>query len=440
MWLSGKALSDRTSGESAPPIKQIITPLLSARRAKTTLANEASVQALRNELQGLLAKMPASGCLKILTGGRTVASLREGKTYEPASNVKIVTAAVALEVFSKETTFTTRALGQLSNGQVQGDLYLVGGGDPLLVTNDYLKMEKNPTLSPTFLDLLADKIVAAGVKNITGTVAGDETFLSNTRFVPTWSSSSRSIEGGPLGALMVNDGVVISEPIKPSNPSKSAARELARLLIARGVTIASEPTGGATASTNSVEIASISSAPIDKILEEMLTNSDNNTAEVVLRQIGRVKSGEGSTDAGLKVVNDTLEKWGFLGSLVKDGSGLSRGSKLSCDTLTNILSQSGSESIVNRGLATAGQTGTLKDAFTDSPVAGILKGKTGTLTNIKVLSGLLPVSNREPIYFSLMLSGTGMADKGNYRPFWDSLAKALATYPARGSTAGLGVR
>lgn len=440
LWLGGQALAQRTARSEAPPVSQLVTPLLSTRRAATTLANDISVQALTAKLGTLVAKMPSQGCLRVQFEGRPVVSQRATDLFEPASTVKIATASVVTELLPPETVFTTRIYGQLTGGNVEGNLVIKGGGDPLLVTSDYARIEKYPTTNPTSLDALADKIVAAGVKTVAGAVAGDESYFSDQRYVPSWSSGIRGVEGGPLGALMVNDGVIVSNPVKPNNPSQAAASELTRLLRARGVTVNGEPLGSVTVAAGTPEITSIASAPVAKAVGEMLTNSDNNTAEILVRHLGLLKGTAGTTEAGVKVMNDTLASWGFEGVLAKDGSGLSRGSKFSCDALVGLLARNGPTGSVGEGLATAGTTGTLKEVFVGSPVQGLLKAKTGTLTNVKALSGFLPVKNHQPLYFALILNGAGLADQGNYRPLWESLGKALVTFPSTPTSQGLGVR
>jgi D-alanyl-D-alanine carboxypeptidase/D-alanyl-D-alanine-endopeptidase (penicillin-binding protein 4) len=93
----------------------------------------------------------------------------------------------------------------------------------------------------------------------------------------------------------------------------------------------------------------------------------------------------------------------------------------------------------SHGLATAGTTGTLSDTFIKSPVVGLLRAKTGTLLNVKTLSGFLPQKTGSPLHFALMLNGPAIADQGNYRPLWDALGLSLSQYPALSLTAAFGV-
>lgn len=434
LWYAGHSLATRTDGREAKPVSYIVTPVMSVRRAADTLAADIATRNLRNELSPILGKLPSSACIRVDAGGRIVVTKSSDKDLVPASNQKIATAAVALEVLPSETRFTTRVVGQVENGSVAGDMFLVGGGDPLLVSREYLATERYPTTSPTLLDDLADKVKAAGVTSVTGSVVGDESYLDDDRYLDDWSSGIRGTEAGPLGGLMVNDGVVVGNPLKPNNPAVAAAEEFTRLLRARGITVAGEAREAKTAPPEA-KIAEISSAPVASVVGEMLTNSDNNTAEILVRHIGLSRSLQPTTGAGLAVIRDVLKAWGIEGVTVKDGSGLSRGNRMTCATLVELLERSPIGGSLKKGLAVAGRTGTLKDVLTDSPVAGKLLGKTGTLLNVKTLGGVLPVGTSDEVLFALFLNGAGWADQGNYRPLWEALARAVATYPT-GPSAG----
>lgn len=427
-WYAGHSLATRTEGRSAEPISYLITPVLNVRRAADTLVADIATRNLRTELAPILDKFPSSACIRVDAGGRVVVAKSTDKELVPASNQKIATAAVALDVLPAATRFTTRVAGIVDKGTIAGDLFLVGGGDPLLVSREYLPTERYPTTNPTFLDDLADKVKAAGVVSITGSVVGDESYLDDDRYLDDWSSGIRGTEAGPLGALMVNDGVVIGNPLKPDNPAVAAAAEFTRLLRARGITVVGEPREAKTeAPTNT--IAEISSAPIASVVGEMLTNSDNNTAEILLRHVGLARSLQPTTGAGLAVVRDLLQQWGIEGVTPKDGSGLSRANRMTCAALVELLERSPINGDLKKGLAVAGRTGTLKEVLVDSPAAGKLLGKTGTLLNVKSLGGVMPVDADDEVVFALFLNGAGWADQGNYRPLWEALASAIVTYP-----------
>jgi D-alanyl-D-alanine carboxypeptidase/D-alanyl-D-alanine-endopeptidase (penicillin-binding protein 4) len=439
MWIIGSTLANRTVAKNAAPVEQPEAPILSVRRAPKSLSVDIAVRNLDNTLDALEESLPSGSCLRVDAGGRVASAVRSTETFEPASNVKIITAAVALEALPATTVFTTRVLGVNQAGTVTGNLVLKGGGDPLLSTKDFLPTEKYPKTTPTLLDTLADQVVALGITSISGAVVGDESYLDNTRYMVGWGSGIRGVEGGPLGALLVNDGVVVSDPIKPDNPAIAAAREFTRLLRARGVRIGGDPKTASKADAVLPELTSINSAPLSSVLAEMLSNSNNNSAELLLRHVGLAVKQLGTSTAGLEVVAEWLKKMKFDDTVIKDGSGLSRGSRISCSTLTTILEQTPKDSVLRTGLAVAGKTGTLSDAFQGTPIQGKFLGKTGTLTNVKTLSGLLPVSDTDAVFAALMLNGAGLADQGNYRPLWNRLANAIGSYPDAPPTDDLGV-
>ncbi len=429
LWYVGHSLATRTQGHGARPVSVTQTPVLSVRRAASTLVADSTIRNLRNELSGLVAKLPKTACLRVDAGGFSAVRSNADQSLIPASNTKILTAAVALDTLPPTLRFKTRVIGSVSDGMVNGDLYLVGGGDPLLVTRDFLSTEKYPTTSPTYLDSLADSLKAKGITSVSGSIVGDESYLDDTRYNQDWSSGIRATEAGPLGALMVNDGAVLGDPMKPDNPAVAAAREFTRLLVARGITVSGQPRAGVAGGNETNEIASIESATIGKVVGEMLTNSDNNTAEILVRHIGLAKSLQPTTSAGLKVIGDTLKSWGLTDVKLHDGSGLSRNNRIPCDAIVSVLDRQPINGDLVAGLSVAARTGTLADAFKETSVAGKLRGKTGTLLNVKTLGGVLPVSANDAVTFALFLNGAGWADQGNYRPLWDALANAIATYP-----------
>lgn len=428
LWVVGHSLATRTEGRNAEPVSYLVTPVLNVRRAATTLVGDIAARNLRVELASIVDRLPANGCIRVDAGGRVVLAKSADKALVPASTMKIATAAVTLDILPADTRFVTRIVGTVDNGIVGGDLTLVGGGDPLLVSREYLPTEKYPTTDPTYLDDLADKVKTAGVTAVSGSVVGDESYLDDDRYIDDWSSGIRGTEGGPLGALMVNDGVVVGNPIKPDNPAVAAAAEFTRLLEARGIAVGGEPKEAKGTPTGAT-IAEIRSSSLDKIVAEMLTNSDNNTAEILVRHLGLAKSLRPTTAAGLDVISQALNTWGIDGVVVKDGSGLSRGNRITCAALVELLEREPVGGRLKSGLAVAARTGTLRDVFDGTPVAGKLLGKTGTLLNVKALAGVLPVDSKDEVLFALLLNGAGWADQGNYRPLWEQLSTALATYP-----------
>jgi D-alanyl-D-alanine carboxypeptidase len=76
-------------------------------------------------------------------------------------------------------------------------------------------------------------------------------------------------------------------------------------------------------------------------------------------------------------------------------------------------------------MAVAGKTGTLREMFLDSPLEGILVGKTGTLNGVKALAGYVPIDGDDPVRFVLLLNKPGIDNKSAYRPVWALLGDGL---------------
>ncbi|MET0907836.1 MAG: D-alanyl-D-alanine carboxypeptidase/D-alanyl-D-alanine-endopeptidase, partial [Ilumatobacteraceae bacterium] len=249
----------------------------------------------------------------------------------------------------------------------------------------------------------------------------------------------------------VNDARVTGDPLRASDPALAAAQELTQLLAAKGVTVAGAPAAG-TAPAEAPVLASVQSAPMSAVVGEMLSTSDNNTAEMLVKELG-VASGVGGTrQAGLDVMTSTLQGWGIPmdGLVLADGSGLSNDDRVTCQAFVDVLARSGPTDPLGVGLPVAGVSGTLSDIFTDTAVSGRLQAKTGTLGNapynadppaVKSLSGYLPVEGGGAIEFSLVLNATGtLTDQSIYRPIWNAFADMLATYPAGPTPAELAPR
>jgi D-alanyl-D-alanine carboxypeptidase/D-alanyl-D-alanine-endopeptidase (penicillin-binding protein 4) len=124
--------------DSAPPEPDVVaeyastrpaTPVLSFRRTPSVLARETSSTAFEQDLRSLGGAVLPGSCAAVSVDG--VLALSDGidTSVTPASTLKVIVAAVALQVLGPGYVFTTEVRAELVNGVV-GSLYLVGGGDP----------------------------------------------------------------------------------------------------------------------------------------------------------------------------------------------------------------------------------------------------------------------------------------------------------------------
>lgn len=462
-WADGRAQQDEALTIAPPPTNVVDPPLpdpplatglFSYRRLPTVLSRDINLDRFITDTAPFLASLNDRSCFSISVDGNPVGSYNDSIPVLPASSQKIIVGEVALEVIGPDSRFTTRVVTDPidESGTVQGDLVIVGGGDPLLSSDWYPTsgLERRPVLSPTSLDTLADRVRDAGVTRVAGSVIGDGSRYDDEFFAPGWGNGVAGLEAGPYDALIANDGRVLDEDLRVAEPNAGAAREFTRLLRDRGIVVDSEASSSSGAGEGLAEIASIDSAPLTDVVAELLTNSDNNTAELLLKEIGLVSSGAGTREAGAAAIMSTLESWGVPteGVVFGDGSGLSLANRLTCATLAAVLQRSSPTDAMGAGLAVAGRTGSLSDVFGDHPVAGRLLGKTGTLNNppfnqdppaVKALAGYLPVDGGGAVEYVLILNGPTISDQSEYRPIWSDLVDLLDTYPAGATPADLGL-
>jgi D-alanyl-D-alanine carboxypeptidase/D-alanyl-D-alanine-endopeptidase (penicillin-binding protein 4) len=423
------------------------TPLLSVRRAPVVLSRVVNLAALRSALQPLVASVDDNRCLALSVDGQLVVAKNESVPLAPASNLKIITAAVALDVLGPGFTYSTKVVGTVgTDGVVAGDLYLVGGGDPVLASNWWNgNNPKWPPFNETSFETLADAVKQAGVTKITGNLVGDGSRYDDEFFAPTWAAADHVTQAGPIDALLANDSWQTAQQ-SAKDPALGAATVLRGMLADRGISVGDPTTGVA---TGGATIAEVASQPLPAILAEMLTTSDNNTAEMVLKEIGYHAKGQGTREAGLQVVMEHLAAWGVstAGVTMVDGSGLSDADRVTCTAILGVLEHGSATDAVGQGMPVAGaQGGTLFDAFLGTPLAGKLHAKTGSLNpncnqgqlGAKSLSGYLPEAGGGAIEFVLLQNGECIAK--SYKSLWDQLSQAISPYPTGPSAENLAPR
>jgi serine-type D-Ala-D-Ala carboxypeptidase/endopeptidase (penicillin-binding protein 4) len=194
----------------------------------------ASRTALVAELQGLVDEAVAQSgeaTLSVLVldeHGREVVSHQPDVPVLPASTTKIVTAAAALLTLGEDRSLLTRAevTGPIeAGGVVTGDLLLVGGGDPSLATDEYIRWIY-PARPATRLSELADQIVGSGVRRITGDLVGVSEGFPGDRLPTGWPDEyfatldARYIDGLTVDASL---RTIVTFPEGPADPEEEPA-------------------------------------------------------------------------------------------------------------------------------------------------------------------------------------------------------------------------
>ncbi|MGK2381374.1 MULTISPECIES: D-alanyl-D-alanine carboxypeptidase/D-alanyl-D-alanine endopeptidase [Gordonia] len=338
----------------------------------------------------------------------------------PASNAKILTAAAALLDLPHDQRITTTVVAGPG-----GQVILKGAGDPTLSAQP-TGADTFYTRAPRIADLAA-QIRKAGI-DVTS-VAVDTSAYTGPSMESTWDDGD--IAGGdiaPIESLMA-DGARI-EPLdeyspRVADPAIIAGESLAAALgVDAPVTEQTVPTGGQV-------IAQVQSAPLVTRVNDMMRFSDNVLAETLSVELSTAQGGPASLAGGVAAIESSLSRHGFDMSAVtlRDASGLSYANRVPAGVLDTLMgaaagpSQPLMRSLLD-GLPVAGGTGTLTDRFDPdtNPGAGWVRAKTGTLTGVSSLTGIVQTIDGRVLAFALMSGGTSPADA---RPALDDVAGAL---------------
>jgi serine-type D-Ala-D-Ala carboxypeptidase/endopeptidase (penicillin-binding protein 4) len=313
-----------------------------------------------------------------LADGQTVFARHQGLALVPASNEKLAVAYAALALLGPSYRIETSVYGEgeLSGPTWRGDLVLKGFGDP--------------TLSKGDLRALAFQVRAAGIRRVTGGIEADESYFDSRRTGPGWKTWYYLNESPPLSALTVDRGRFRGWFTK--DPALAAGKQFRLALRAVGVAVRGAAHRGAT-DPLAEPLATTVSAPLSAIVRFMNTESDNFTAELLLKQLGAVDEGTGSSAAGasvaLRILHDASVP--VTGVRLVDGSGLSPRNRLTAGALIGILVAAWHNPVIRpsfvRSLAVAGRSGTLEDRMRGPPVRGAVLAKTGTTSESSALSG-----------------------------------------------------
>ncbi len=121
----------------------------------------------------------------------------------------------------------------------------------------------------------------------------------------------------------------------------------------------------------------------------MLRESDDGIAERLFEGISRDASG--GTAGGGSAARALLDDGSIdlTGVTIADGSGHSVDNRVTCDALVDVLRRPGTGPLIRAGLPVAAQSGTLAERFVGTPLAGVLRAKTGSLASVSALAGVL---------------------------------------------------
>lgn len=320
----------------------------------------------------------------------------------PASNQKLFTAMGVLALIPQTDRLVTevRATGAQEGHALNGDLILVGGGDPTLNAK-----------GPHSLDDLAAAVKARGIDEVRGSLVGDETRYDNVRGAPGWLPQHVPVFIGPLSALVVDRNQLRPDAEYAANPLPGTLPYLRAALLRAGVRVLGPNVSGA-APPESAVLAALPSPPIGDLVGEMLNQSDNLIAELLVKEVGYriARPAPGSTAGGLAAITDAVGNLGVpLAGVAADGSGLSRADRRSAREWRSLLQAARGQPWAERlvgSLPLGARTGTLARRFARTAAEGNVRAKTGWIDEARSLSGYLTTAGGRPVVFSIVINGT----------------------------------
>lgn len=336
------------------------------------------------------------GVLVTTTDGQVLTNRSATTALTPASTMKVLTTMTALDLLGSERTFSTSVVD--GGG---GRIVLVGGGDPMLTDK-----ASSASYRPASLQKLA--VSTAAALTSAGRTKVALRYDASLFTGPTWSSHWKKKWYGweaKVAALEINSGK-LSSGRAASNPARTAADAFVKRLKKAGITVTSVASGKA--SPGATELARVTSASVEAIIERTLLVSDNVAAETLSRHAAIAAHGTPSFSGAAANVKAWLVAHGLWTSNLKllDGSGLAPASRLTPTVLAAAIRLALSDpefTPVVDGLPVAGESGTLKDRFDDpSEKAGrdVVHAKTGTLSHIAGLTGYLTTADGAVLIFA----------------------------------------
>jgi serine-type D-Ala-D-Ala carboxypeptidase/endopeptidase (penicillin-binding protein 4) len=433
----GSSSSSRSSAALPETLPIPAGPVLPAPSGSAVPTAPGLLTALHSALAGPpLAGHAAVAVVDVATGQLL---LRQGAAAEePASTLKLLTAAAALSVLGPNLQLTTRVVSVPGTDRI----VLVGDGDATLTSTDATATAQGSgSARPASIETLARStaiaLKAAGRKSVH--LEYDASLFSGSTTAASWPAAY--VPSGvvsPVTALSVDAGrTAPSQDTRSLSPPAAAAAAFAEDLGKDGVQVLGKATAGA-APAGAVPAASVSSPPMGLLVERMLTESDNDLAEALAHRTAVGAHQPGTFAGGAAATTQAIKDLGLdiTGLHLVDGSGLSHADLVPPRLLAQVLataagakpSDQALRSLLS-GLPVAGWTGTLADRFTSpgtAAAAGVVRAKTGTLGTVSTLAGTAVDADGRVLAFAVMADGLPAGTTLDARAALDEAAAAIA--------------
>ena len=406
--------------------------------------------------------------IKSLKSDETLYSLNAKRLMMPASNMKIVTLAAAADRLGWDYTYATKiyAAGRIDAGVLQGDLLVVGSGDPSIGE------------SPDTLGAWAEQLAGRGIRTIAGRVIGDDNAFDDDGLGFGWSWDDlpddyaagvsalqfnenavrvtvspgpaagdwAGVSVSPAGSGLVVDSALttsaagtvtsieahrlpgsarlelrgtvplgaapVTRLVSVDNPTQFFVNALRTTLIGHGIDVRGpsvdiDDIRDAPPRPDGAPLINYRSAPLSTLAIRLMKASQNLYAETFLKTLAAGPA-VATTAAGRTIAQTALQAWGVGadGLILRDGSGLTRYDYVTPDALVTILSHIDREASLKgpfeASLPIAGRDGSLANRMKGTAAEGNARAKTGSMSNVRGLSGFVTTADGEPLVFSIL--------------------------------------
>ena len=316
-------------------------PAVSWRRIADAVVVDERADRRDERIRAVAESMPNGVCVAVRSADGALRVFGD-RAPSVGSIQALVVLAVAVEMLGRNYRFGTEVRAALPiDGVIDGDMWLIGGGDPLLVSDRVSALVGDDSVArTTSVDGLLTALDARGVTTVTGDVIGDGRLFDSERRPAEWPDDIPLSDAGRIAGLVIDGGRIWVDPRNVAfDPVQAAARSLVDMLTERGVSIdgsARRAVGDIGPPDDAEVIARTLSVPLATAVAAWtteLTVPPVDVAETLLRHIGVVGGGEGSRSKGAAVVREATEEWGTEPALIRDGSGLAGENAIGCDTV-----------------------------------------------------------------------------------------------------------
>lgn len=377
---------------------------------------------------------------------KIISSYNENTPLVPASTTKLLTTETAMSMLGENYRWMTQLeySGEIDeNGTLNGNLYIVGSGDPSLGTNKAGAWSYKDIVSD-----FAGGMTREGIKKVNGDIIIQTAlFKGNISALPenvVWLENNNYYL--PVGTTKeinpANEKLIVKKSMNPAADKKFfyvspyvnkmvyaekydgngtlttklpdapafLANSFRASLVKSGVAVTGKVTPKMTDASPEVRkmISAYKSPTLGDIIYYTNQRSDNSLAEALLKTVGFQKMGDQTSESGRIVVNNHLKdiEFDLEGLNYMDGSGLSRSNHVTpisqVKFLTSLMDEKFYKTYFN-SLPIGGQSGTLKGMFVGEG-NGQVFAKTGTLNKVKTLAGYLKTNSGRTLVFSLMVN------------------------------------